>query len=83
MTDLVKFSLFSAEIQANLQPFLQGIIERRGEWGVVLIPYSGNANRSGVPAKAASFTKCWLIEGILEEGIDRHALGGHTPSFGN
>jgi hypothetical protein len=33
-----------------------------------------------MPAKEAGFANGWLIEGILKEGVDRHAWCGHTPA---
>ena len=76
----MEFPFLPAQIKPHQQPFLEGVLVRRGSRGLTGLPQGGNAYRGGMPAKAARAGDGRFQEGIFEEFADRHRQRDRSSS---
>jgi len=70
---LVEFALFAAEVEPHLEPFLQGMFERRSQGWIGLDPQGSDAHSGGVPSEPPCRADVRLVQGLLQECVDRQS----------
>ena len=69
---LVEFPLLPAEVESDLETFLQGQIEGgRGRSGP-FAPEGSDADWGGVPAEPGCGADGWFLQSVFEKLSDRH-----------
>ena len=72
LADLVKFPFFAAEIEAHLEPFLQGVVVGRWCGRLTGGPERRDADGGGVPAKAIGCANGGRLQLVFQQLADGH-----------
>ena len=82
IADLMKLTFLSTQVQANFQPFGNGLVKGRGAgWGIP-VPKRCNSHGCGMPVEVGGFSDGGFLESLFEEAVKSSAYGCHATSFG-